>query len=193
MLFEVKPKTSSGGIIIKDKWGLAVIDEYEFLDTNKGFEYADTFGRLYGENNKNIERHLHKFDPEYPDDSLIDVRSKFQLFDNPDVFEYTGENSESSTINANPKQCLFGFSQAYYIAKDQNQPMQKGDPERCASLKIEAGDDGIKHYQILIWLEETGSVQNEQEKVFEGTVILEVSGDSSVIGDYENGQITGKD
>ena len=50
----------------------------------------------------------------------------------------------------------------------------------------------IKHtYQLVIWLEETGEVQDEQGKSFEGTVSIEVSGglDSN---EYENGKITGQ-
>ena len=45
---------------------------------------------------------------------------------------------------------------------------------------------------MLIWLEETGEVQDEQGMRFEGTVNIEVSGgvDSS---DYEDGKITGRD
>ena len=51
----------------------------------------------------------------------------------------------------------------------------------------------IKHtYQLVIWLEETGEVQNEQGMTFQGTVTIEVSGGSDN-SEYENGKVTGKE
>ena len=46
-------------------------------------------------------------------------------------------------------------------------------------------------FQVVIWLEETGKEQLEQGKSFNGTVSVEVNGDSSAAG-YEGGRITGQ-
>lgn len=123
--------------------------------------------------------------------------SKFDTMDtNPDNVDYTGvgfnkferpedtwgENGELvGTVN--PVACLFANS-------DDFADKAKDDTSRCSTYSI---SNNVKHtYQLVIWLEETGSVQEEQGLTFEGTVAIEVSGGIDT-GEYDNGQITGQE
>ena len=67
---------------------------------------------------------------------------------------------------------------------------EKSDPSRCEVLSIP--NQTTKYFEVVIWLEETGEVQDEQGKTFKGTVSVEVSGNASGEG-YDAGHITGQD
>lgn len=125
------------------------------------------------------------------------LASKFTTMDtNPDNVDFTGVGfnkfeqpedikgeNEEITGTLNPVACLSGLSSDFA-------EKPKDDTSRCDTLKIK---NKIKHtFQLVIWLEETGEVQDEQGRTFEGTVSIEVSGGIDT-GEYENGKITGKE
>ncbi len=103
----------------------------------------------------------------------------FNQFEQPqDVY---GEDGNLDKIKK-PVSCLFQNS-------DDFSDKDIEDTSRCSTMAI---SNKVKHtYQLVIWLEETGEVQDEQGKSFEGTVSIEVSGglDSN---EYGNGKITGQ-
>ena len=104
----------------------------------------------------------------------------FNKFEQPE--DIKGDN-EDITGTLNPVACLSGLSSDFA-------EKPKDDTSRCDTLKIK---NKIKHtFQLVIWLEETGEIQDEQGKTFEGTVSIEVSGGVDT-GEYENGKITGKE
>ena len=80
-----------------------------------------------------------------------------------------------------PVACLFGYSADY-------EGIPIDDASRCSSLSITNGEEHV--YQLVIWLEETGSIQHEQSKEFAGTVSIDVNGGMDSTG-YEDGHITG--
>ena len=123
--------------------------------------------------------------------------SKFTTMDtNPDNTDFTGVgfnkfeqpedikgDNDEITGTLNPVACLAGLSSDF-----ESKP--KDDTSRCDTLEVTNKE---KHtFQLVIWLEETGEIQDEQGKTFEGTVSIEVSGGIDT-GEYENGKITGKD
>lgn len=117
----------------------------------------------------------------HPDNSdYQDV--EFAYFEKP-VDEF-GENGEYvSTIK--PVACLFGFEKP----AEEGAEFALDDTARCSKHAI---TNKVKHtYQLVIWLEETGEIQEEQGLTFEGTVVIEVSGGVNT-SEFENGQITGK-
>lgn len=105
----------------------------------------------------------------------------FAKFDKP--YDLKGENEEIiSTVK--PVACLFEYNE---VGEDQ-EPYAVDNPDRCNVHKIKNKE---RHtYQLVIWLEETGNVQEEQGLTFQGTVVIEVSGGVNT-NEYENGQITG--
>ncbi len=128
--------------------------------------------------------------------SKYDVKSQFTNMDtNPDNVGFTGigfnkfdkpedvlGDSGQLVSTINPVSCMFKNG-------DDFDSKQKDDTSRCSSISI---TNKVKHtYQLVIWLEETGEVQDEQGKTFEGTVAIEVSGGLDT-SEYDNGQITGK-
>ncbi len=82
-----------------------------------------------------------------------------------------------------PVACLFG-------EKDDVSSLRVDDVSRCKTMNITNGVD--HYYQIVIWLNETGSEQLEQGKTFEGTVAVETAGDSAT-GTGTGGRVTGKE
>lgn len=106
---------------------------------------------------------------------------KFAKFDKPyDEFDDSGEYV--STVK--PIACLFG----YEPVADGQEPYAINDSKRCTPYSLTNKE---RHtYQLVIWLEETGNVQEEQGLLFEGTVVIEVSGGVNT-NEYENGKITG--
>lgn len=125
------------------------------------------------------------------------LASKFTTMDtNPDNVDFTGVgfnkfeqpedikgDNDEITGTLNPVACLAGLSSDFA-------EKPKDDTSRCDTLKIK---NKIKHtFQLVIWLEETGEIQDEQGRTFEGTVSIEVSGGVDT-GEYENGKITGKE
>ncbi len=113
------------------------------------------------------------------DDNEFFKDVEFGKFEQPeDIFGESGE----LTGTTKPVACLFG-----YAADAADKP--KDDTSRCAPYSITNNEEHV--YQLVIWLEETGDVQNEQGLAMEGTVAIEVSGGLET-GDYENGKITGQ-
>ena len=113
-------------------------------------------------------------------DNVNYTDTKFAKLEKP--FDKFGSNGEYvSTIY--PLACLFGYSDTH--ATDEADQIS-----RCSNITI---TNNVKHtYQLMIWLEETGDLQEEQGLSFEGTVQLEVP-----IGqegnEYGDGKITGKE
>lgn len=82
-----------------------------------------------------------------------------------------------------PVACLFGET-------DDAATKEKDDTSRCVTYPI---TNGVEHnYQILIWLEEMGYDQAEQGKLFNGTVSVEVKGETDSSGN-NSGHITGRE
>lgn len=113
-------------------------------------------------------------------DNVDYVDTKFATFAKP--FDKPSENQEYlDTVY--PVECLFGYSETYDDEKED-------DLKRC---KVHRVTNQTKHYyEVLIWLEETGQVQEEQGMEFKGTVLLEVPG-GQADSEYPDGKITGKD
>ena len=118
------------------------------------------------------------FDAPVDDDSYIEETIPYGRFGS---IEERIEDDNSTAVK--PVACLFGVSDS---------TKELDDPSRCSPYPIDAKADGTPHYfQVVIWLEETGKEQLEQGKSFNGTVSVEVNGDSSAAG-YEGGRITGQ-
>ncbi len=115
------------------------------------------------------------------EDNVNYTNTKFAKLEKP--FDKYGDNGEYvSTIH--PLACLFGYS-------DTHDTDEADNISRCANINITNNE---KHtYQLIIWLEETGAVQEEQGLSFEGTVQLEVPTDQNAGGEYGDGKITGKE
>ena len=96
------------------------------------------------------------------------------------VNTYDGDDNITGTKY--PVNCLFGYA-------EDAAGKEIDDSSRC---KVHTLTNGVEHnYQILIWLEETGSEQLEQGKEFAGTVTVEVKGDISGLGG--GGIVTGRE
>ena len=147
--------------------GERIIDKY---GNTKVYSYE------YLENNfENME------DPEkYPDN--INYRNfKFAKFEKR--FEtYDSNGAVNRTVF--PLACLFGYSDDY-------DNVEADDIKRCATYPINNNEEYT--FQVVIWLEETGEVQDEQGIAFNGTVQLEVPTDQNAGGEYSDGKITGKE
>ena len=117
------------------------------------------------------------------------LASEFEINESAPIVEDIGygvfKDSEDIMEDGNlvgtisPVACLFGET-------DDAVTKPKDDVTRCKTYSIE----NLKEYsfQIVIWLEETGSEQLEQGKKFNGTVGIETVGD----GMGSTGRITGK-
>lgn len=144
-------------------------DNGNVLTDRFGFGIVDTYTLIRGS--------FDNMDTNKDNVDFTDVR--FGKFEKPqDTFGDSGE----LTGTLKPVACLFG-----YVADSGDK--QIDDTSRCATYAI---SNNVEHvYQLVIWLEETGEVQNEQGLVFEGTVSIEVSGGLET-GEYEDGKITGQ-
>lgn len=112
-------------------------------------------------------------------DNIDYTELKFSTFEKPT--DNRGENDEIISTTY-PVACLFGYSDTYETAA-------KDDTSRCKTYGI---TNKVSHtYQLLVWLEETGKVQDEQGLEFKGTVSIEVPGGLDT-SDYSDGKITGK-
>ncbi len=110
-----------------------------------------------------------------------DEQVEFATFEKPYDF-LSADGSDPERVY--PVACLFGYSK-----EDDALSLREDDTDRCISYPI---SNNVKHtYQLVIWLEEIGKVQEEQGLTFEGTVSIEVSGGVNT-SEYENGQITGR-
>ena len=106
---------------------------------------------------------------------------KFALFENP--YDVLGEDGVS-VENVKPVACLFGYSK-----EDDKIALREDNTDRCLPYSI---TNNVEHtYQLVIWLEETGDVQEEQGLTFEGTVTIEVSGGVNT-NEYVDGEISGE-
>lgn len=135
-----------------------------------GFGIVDSYTEI--SNFTNIDSH--------PDN--VDYQDiEFAYFEKP--YDNLGENGEYlSTVK--PVACLFGFE----TPAEGEEEFAIDNTDRCSKHAI---TNKVKHtYQLVIWLEETGYVQEEQGLVFEGTVVIEVSGGVNT-SEYEDGKITG--
>lgn len=193
ILYEVD-LLEENGVVVTDKYGIDIID---VSDQGEGYQLPYLKSEAI---NATYDYHFAYNDT---NDDNIDVEDiKFDKFVKP--FDLMGENQEL-VGSVNPVVCLFGY-------KNENYP-EEYETDLINVNKIATGDDDVKAlsdktercapypltnkkkhtYQLLIWLEETGEEQPEQGLTFEGTVSIEVSGGGFDTGDYENGQITGKE
>ena len=100
----------------------------------------------------------------------------FAIFGN---VQGVSDDDENLVDVVKPVACLFG-------EVENASTLAKSDKARCQTKSI---SNQVEHnYQIVIWLEETGSEQLEQGKSFQGTVAVEITGDESA-----EGRITGKE
>lgn len=165
LLYEVKIKQQDGSDMV-DKFGHKVVDD----ENGDGYTLVSQFSKEYGKTEGDEYNNI-----DYKD-------TVFAVFDRP-FDKYNEDNQYESTIY--PVACLFGFSDDYedYIN-------DKSNPNRCASINV---TNKVKHtYQLVIWLEETNKVQNEQGKLFQGTVAIEVPNGVG-LGDSDDSVITGKE
>lgn len=123
--------------------------------------------------------------------NLVESYILVSEFNDPDegILEYTKFERPDDEFDENgsylgttyPVACLYGHV-------DESESVSIGDPARCKPYPVE---NQKKHtYQLVVWLNETGSVQEEQGFTFEGTVVIEVIGGLSS-GEYGDGKITG--
>ena len=166
ILYEVDFVYDNLGNVQKDKYGFGIVD---INSENGGYQYL--------ESNLKFE-----YSDKNPDNKEF-LNIKFDKFPIPIKENIKGENGEVEVTTTNPVACLFGY-------KDNVDDFEADDTNRCASKKV---DNKVKHtYQLLIWLEETGKTQDEQDKKFEGTVAIDVNGGIDT-GEYGNGEITGQE
>lgn len=153
-----------------------VLYEVTFKKGENGKELVDKFGNRIVES-YTLVSDFDKVDNNPDNIDYTDV--KFSTFEKP--YDARGENDEIlKTVY--PVACLFGYSDTY-------ETDQKDDTARCKTYNLTNQESHT--YQLMIWLEETGKVQEEQGLTFQGTVSLEVPGGQDA-SDYENGKITGK-
>ena len=187
ILYEVDP-LEENGVVVTDKYGFDIID---VSDQGLGYQYLKP---------QTDERTAYFAYTDTNSDNIDFTELQFDKFIKP--FDLMGENEELvGTIN--PVICLFGYKNENYTEEYETDLINVNEiatgtvealsdkTERCAPYPLKNKE---KHtYQLLIWLEETGEEQPEQGMVFEGTVSIEVSGGGFDTGDYDDGQITGKE
>ena len=152
------------------------IEEEEGHEDEEGYEYVDKFGHMIVKENGYTPKS--EFDQIDGNDDHIDMDPKFAIFEK----EFSSLNSNDYLSMTYPIACLFGFSEEH------DDPTKADSLDRCTKIHISNKKRHV--YQVMIWLEETRSVQPEQGLEFQGTVNLEVPGGNS---EYANGHITGKD
>ena len=148
---------------LREENGIILTDKY-------GFDIVDVYNPVGSFDN--VE------DPEKPEDEQV----KFAYFDRPyDIFDDEGNSQRT----VNPVACLFGYKDEGLFEGE------KDDTDRCLPFGI---SNNVRHtYQLVIWLNETNEIQDEQGMLFEGTVSIEVSGGSGEGNSgYEDGKITGQ-
>lgn len=106
---------------------------------------------------------------------------KFAKFEQPE--DKKGDDDQY-LYTQKPVACLFEYNKP----GEGEEEFAIDDPKRCKEYEITNGE--LHTYQLVIWLNETGSVQDEQNLTFQGTVIIEVSGGVNT-NEYEDGKITG--
>ncbi len=152
--------------VITDKFGFGIVK-------NNEFRLVDRYNSLLNPSGSFLKKDTN---PDNVDFTTVG----FATFEKPS--DILGENGEM-TGTLNPVACLFGHSTDYA-------DKSADDTSRCGTYSI---SNKVKHiFQLVIWLEETGSVQDEQGKTFEGTVTIEVSNGLDT-SEYPTGQITGKE
>ena len=191
VLYEVD-LLEENGVVVTDKYGIDIID---VSDQGLGYQLPYLKPEVI---DAPFDYHFAYNDTNQDNIDVEDI--KFDKFVKP--FDLMGENQEL-VGSVNPVVCLFGYKNENYTEEYETDlinvnEIATGDikalsdkTERCAPYPL---TNKKKHtYQLLIWLEETGEEQPEQGLTFEGTVSIEVSGGGFDTGDYENGQITGKE
>lgn len=142
----------------------------EIIKDKFGFGIVDSYNEI--SRFTNVDTH--------PDN--VDYKEvEFAYFEKP--YDQLGEQGEYiSTVK--PVACLFGFE----TPGEGEEDFAIDNTNRCSKYAL---TNKVKHtYQLVIWLEETGYVQEEQGLTFQGTVVIEVSGGVNT-NEYENGQISG--
>ena len=148
-----------------------VIYEVTFKKNENGKILLDKYGYkvVDGINFPNVDNNT-----DHEDDD-----PNYSLFEKP--IDVRGDSGEYQSTKY-PLACLFGQSDSYATA-------EMDDPARCRTAQISNKESHT--YQVMVWLNETGKIQNEQGKEFKGTVSIEVPGGTGG-SDYEDGKITGK-
>lgn len=166
LLYEVDFKYQDGYDPVADNW-----------QQEENYVLKDKYGIRLVEN-YNLVSDFNLIDTNK--DNVDYKETGFEKFEKPqDLLGTEGEYIRT----VNPVACLFGKS-------DDFDEKSKDDTSRCKTYPV---SNRQRHtYQLVIWLEETGKEQKEQNMTFQGTVAIEVSGGSD-FSEYENGQITGKE
>jgi len=146
----------------KNENGKILLDKY-------GHKIVEEYKVVDGINFPNVDNNT-----DHEDDD-----PNYSLFGKPT--DVRGDNGEYQSTKY-PLACLFGQSDSYATA-------EMDDPARCRTAQISNKESHT--YQVMVWLNETGKIQDEQGKEFKGTVSIEVPGGTGG-SDYEDGKITGK-
>lgn len=118
----------------------------------------------------------------YSDTDGVYGKIRYNKFSQPS--DIINEEDGSVTGTLYPVECLFGVN-----PDSPNHDLDKDT--RCNAVEI---DNNKKYtFQLVVWLNETFSVQDEQGKKFAGTISVDVEGGSIDTGIYEGGQITGRE
>lgn len=149
-----------------------ILYEVDYEKNEEGEELLDKFGHKVIKNYTVIS----KFNNVDSNADHEDTDPNFNFFEKPILNKDEDGNHLSTT---HPYACLFGFSNKYNTA-------EKDSLDRCETIKIK--NQTTHTYQVLVWLMEANSIQDEQNFSFEGTINLEVIGKD---GGDDEGHITG--
>lgn len=105
---------------------------------------------------------------------------KFEYFEES---PFDGLDENGGVISRYPVACLFGY------AEDAD-TKELDNTSRCATYPLNNKEKYT--FQLIIWLDETTKVQDEQGMIMEGTVSIEVP-DGLGVGEYSDGVITGRE
>mgnify|MGYP003293589956 CR=1 FL=1 len=149
-------------VTLREENGVVLKDKY-------GFDIVDSYTAIK------------EYDHVDTNPDNVGGQPNFNKFNKPyDIL--TEEGTVEETVY--PVACLFGDSK-----EDAALELRLDNTERCRTGEINNNEKTT--YQLVIWLEETGEVQEEQGLTFEGTVAIEVSGGVST-DEYSDGKITGQ-
>ena len=161
------------------------------LDVN-GFDKVLSYSRLSEVFKNQIDEDIAFI---YPQEGVVDPSGgtysdtngiyggvRYNKFSQPSDIINEDDGSVSGTLY--PVECLFGVN-----PDSPNHELDKDT--RCNSIEIE--NNKKYTFQLVIWLNETFAVQDEQGKNFAGTISVDVEGGSIDTGIYEDGQITGRE
>lgn len=170
VLFEVDVETDEQGNVLYDRFKNKAVVPNSYVEVST-FTNRDTI-----------------------DTNADDSNPGFARFEQP-IRNYGPSNEQGQQggyqSTTHPMACLFGYYTEEELMEKYNKAIGIDDLRRCRTTLITNKKE--HHYQIFIWLMETGNNQPDQGKEFSGTVKLEVPGGGTGDNNYDGGEITGKD